>query len=187
MTLIAIGVSLKPRPAPIATVSSDIDLVVDGHTISPKVSNTTTTELSESQVLPIQELPPDLKRKASAIIKAFIYDDELKKIETLSAQLPESKSELVKIITTPNPFDKAKIPLKLHSTEQVTHRQIESVKILALKALLQHEKSKANVIGDLNHIIKSTEDTPIKKLAHAVRESAQNGKSYFKDAPLPKR
>lgn len=186
MTTVAIGIALTPSKPPIATASSDIELVVDGQTISPKPS-TTTTEASESQILPTQELPPELKRKASAIIKAFVYSDELKKIETLSAQLPESKAELVKIITNPNPFDKAKIPLKLHSTEQITHRQIESVKILALKALLQHEKSKANVIGDLNHIIKAAEDTPIKKLAHAVRESAQSGKSYFKDAPLPKR
>ena len=168
----------SPQSTSVGTFSSDVELTINGQKISPTTQHPQEQEIVK--VLPVQELPPDLKQKANAISKNFNYDHELQKIELLKQQLPQSKQDLVKIVTSLNPYDKEKIPIQLQSSEEITYRQIESLKTLALKALVEHEKSKTSLIGDLNHIIKSAHGDKIKFLAQEARESAQKGQSYFK-------
>lgn len=185
MAALSLWFLFKPKKEAIVSSSSDM---VDEKTGTPVVPQSDEPPHAlEAQILPSNELPPELKRKADFINKSFVYEEELKKLETLKTQLPESKPELVKLVTSSNPYEKENIPLRLHSTEELTSRRMESLKIMALKILMDHEKSKVAIMGDLNTVIKSASDIKIKQFALSERESVQNKRFDSKPAKSTKK
>ncbi len=175
--LVLVGVLLLPKKkepeAPIGT-SSDLP----GASSTGGLSNSDTAENQKPAPIKliVKEPSPQEKKRTEQITQSFTYQDEIQKVELLQKSLPESKPELVKIITAPNPFKKEKLITKIHSIEEITKRQMDAIKILSLKTLIDNEKSKQILVTDLNHIIRSAEDKQIKELAMAARESVNSGK-----------
>lgn len=123
----------------------------------------------------------DPSARAAAITKSYQYEREAQKIEILAKKFPDSKQQLIEIITTADPFKKENIKVKIHSMDEITQRQMGAIKVMSLKVLMSKETSKQTLLADLDTIIHTAEDTTLKDIAVSARESVKKGRPFFKD------
>ncbi len=106
---------------------------------------------------------------------------EILKIKALVGNFPQSKPQLISIITSENPFHSKKKEAKAHSREELLQRKAGAVKILALRKLVELEKDKTNLMHDLITISRNAKDPSLAKIAKASLLSLEQGRSFFDD------
>lgn len=111
----------------------------------------------------------------------FSYKKEVQKVRNLSQNFPESKLELLAIITTKDPFKAVNKTPKPHTTDELLQRKIGAVKVLALRALVINEQNKNTLKKDLISIALNAGDPTITHIAKAMLKSAEDNRSFFDD------
>ena len=108
----------------------------------------------------------------------FSYQTESKKLLELIQNFPQSKSELLKVITTENPI---KNP-KPHSLSSLQQQQIGGLKVLALRSLYEKQRTqKTTLAKDLSYIAQSAKDPSLAAMAQDALSSLDSGRPFFKD------
>lgn len=111
----------------------------------------------------------------------FSYKNEVRKVQKLSENFPESKDKLLTLINNADPFKKDGRSVRPHTSDELTQRKIGAVKILALKALIEKETQKDILKRDLVNISRNALDPTITQIAKAALESEEQGRSLFDD------
>ncbi len=107
-------------------------------------------------------------------------EEELQRVRVLATQLPDSRVELLKIITSEDPLKQKEI--KPHTMDEIQQNKRGAVKVLALKALMKL-KDKKMLQENLGQIISTAKDPTIRKIAQAAKDSMDQGRSLFEDFP----
>ncbi len=123
--------------------------------------------------------PKNVALKANGSPRETI-EEELKRVRVLATQLPESRVQLLEIITSEDPLKQKEI--KPHSMDEIQQNKRGAVKVLALKALMQL-KDKKMLQENLGQIIATAKDPTIRKIAKAAKDSMDQGRSLFEDFP----
>lgn len=130
------------------------------------------------KVFPIKD---SLKPSGTESHTKISFEEELKKVQRLSENFPESKPELIAIITSANPYKSTDLEIKAHSTDEILQRKIGAVKIVALRELVNRELDKDSLKKDLISIARTANDPTITKVARAALKSVENDRSLFDD------
>ncbi len=111
----------------------------------------------------------------------FSYKNEVRKVQKLSENFPESKGDLLILINNADPFKENGRVVKPHTRDELTQRKIGAIKILALKTLIEKETKKDLLKRDLINISRNALDPTITQIAKAALESEEQGRSLFDD------
>gem|GEM_PF-4832322 len=112
---------------------------------------------------------------------SFSYTEAQRNLQKLEAEYPNSKKQLMQIITSENFYQDQLSEPKPHSAEEWTQMQRGAIKVMALRALISKGQSQQEIQANLQNIIDSAKDLTIKNLAQAALKSSEEGRPFFKD------
>ena len=114
-------------------------------------------------------------------IDNFSYASEVEMVRNLAKDYPNSRSKLVEILSKPDPFKEHQLEVLPHSGLEETQNKMGTIKVLALRTILEKEKDPKLLISTLTKISQNANDPTIQAIAKASLESAQAGRSFVKD------
>jgi len=146
-----------------------------------------------------------IKKNTQKIIKSAPYNDtavskteNLKKSKSLKSDLPEvsysmdevfklsdsypeEKERLLAIAKSPNPFLEQKITVNPHTTQDIKQEELGAIKVMAIRVILEKEKSKATILNDLSNIIREAQDPTIVAIAESMQRAVKNNRDFSND------
>lgn len=144
------------------------------------ISFSTTTEKvkADDSIEPLSD-SGEHEHHHSASDSKYSFEEEFTYVKTLTKNLPDSKAELLEFIQKENPLKNS--DRSPHSQGEKLSQKAGSVKVLALRSLIEFEKDEDTLLTDLLNISRNAKDPTIVGIAKAAYESAKNGRSLFKD------
>lgn len=119
------------------------------------------------------------QRKPQGKIASDSFKNQLDKVADLSKKYPESKPQLLDIITKEDPFKTKGI--EPHTNDEIMQRKLGAVKVVALRSLLEKETDQDTLKRDLINISRLAKDPTIHHIAKAALKSVEDGRSFFDD------
>jgi hypothetical protein len=116
-------------------------------------------------------------------IRSFSYEDETKRIKTMTNDYPQSREQIIDFVSEKDPYKDAKIEIKPHTIDSIKQNQIGALKVLALKTISLKEKNNFKRVKFYQDLLAQAKDPTIRKILKASINSAKQGRDFLKDFP----
>ncbi len=114
-------------------------------------------------------------------IRSFSYEEETKRINKMTSQYPETRQQIIDLVSKSDPYKDAKIEIEPHTVDSIKQNQIGALKVLALKSIETKEKDISKRVKFYQDLLAQAKDPTIIKIARAGLESAKQGRPFLKD------
>lgn len=136
------------------------------------------------QRTPLSSQPPIAKQQRHRPAEhdhepQFSIQEEVQRLETMVAQLPNSRPQLIQFINQPDPYQRKVI--KPHTLSEQTQMKIGAVKVIALRELMKNQTDLKQLSKDLRQVAQAAQDPTIRRIAKAADDSLSQGRSFFDD------
>ena len=143
--------------------------------IKQEVKNLNNSSIKKTKALKA----PKSEHQHSSHKHGYSYKEELSYVKNIIKNLPESKADLLAFIQKENPLKDA--DTSAHSTGEALAQKAGSLKVLALRTLMEGEENKEALFKDLTNITRNSQDPTIVEISKAALKSLKSGRSLFKD------